>query len=59
MATLNTNFRRMSKDFELTVTVTMTREWRIRQAVALSLVKLAAWVLGGRARVIKEEETSK
>lgn len=43
--------RRLSRDAVITLTVIETREWRLRHAVATSLVRLASWVLGAGFRV--------
>ena len=39
----------------LTIEVTVTREFRVRVAVALFLIRCAAFVLGGDMRVADDE----
>lgn len=40
----------------LTLEVTVTREFHVRVAVALALIRCAAWVLGGRVSVRSGDE---
>lgn len=48
-------FRRFSKAATFTITICMSREFRVRMAVATALFRLGIWVLGCSGEVKTEE----
>lgn len=48
--------QRIRKLNSLELEVTVTREFHVRVAVALLLIRCAAWVLGGRMHVKSSDE---
>ena len=55
MATADRSIRKLSR--EMTLTVTITREFRFRTFVAVQLIRIAAWTLGcGMEMIIKESD---
>lgn len=45
-------------DDRYTITVAITREFRIRVWIAVQLITLAAWVLGGRLELVDRADGS-
>jgi len=53
---LNIEMNRLSKNFTLSVTMVLTRQFRVRIAIALFLIKLAAEILGCGIEIEQEAE---
>jgi hypothetical protein len=52
----NISIKKLNRDHTLTIKVNITRELRIRCAIAIWLIRVASWVLGCGFHVIEMNE---
>lgn len=50
------DLRRLNQNVTMTVTLTETREWRLRRWLALGLIRMATTVLGCRLDIADSQE---
>lgn len=55
-APAHVDIRRLNKNVTMTVTLTETREWRVRRWLALGLIRMATTVLGCRLEIADSQE---
>lgn len=55
-APAHVDIRRLNQNVTMTVTLTETREWRVRRWLALGLIRLATTVLGCRLEIADSQE---